>query len=322
MSNLLRQVALVADEKLGGELKLSDLTRVAAAVQKQAARDFGPLWKVNATVDAFGSLDDVPLGYWPIIIGQEGQHGGGVHLDQHNQPYALVDLTNDWTVTVSHECLEMLADPYGNRLVAGDSPDPANPGRVEFLVEVCDPCEHPSLGYTVNGVRVSDFYTPRYFSPAQKAGKGGGRFDFRGHITQPRQVLKGGYLSWGTPKGEWFQMVFFGDQPQIRGVGKFDPTHGSLRAWIDTTSDGLRKEALRQRPTYQPQVLVRLPGDHDDERNLGDAAPRERAERLRAHIGEVRARHARLAKDGNAARSSDPVDGSPAGRHSSDQVQP
>ena len=34
---------------------------------------------------------------------------------------------------------------------------------MEFLVEVCDPCEVPALGYTVNGVRVSDFYTPRYF---------------------------------------------------------------------------------------------------------------------------------------------------------------
>ena len=61
----------------------------------------------------------------------------------------------------------MLADPFGNRLVAGDGPNPARPGRVEFLVEVCDPCEAPALGYTVNGIRVSDFYTPEYFSPSQ-----------------------------------------------------------------------------------------------------------------------------------------------------------
>ena len=87
---------------------------------------------MKATVDAFATLDDAPLGYWPILVGEEGQGGGGVHLDDNNQPYALVDLTSDWTVTASHECLEMLADPFGNRLVAGDSPDPKRrgPGRV------------------------------------------------------------------------------------------------------------------------------------------------------------------------------------------------
>ena len=160
MSSLLRHVALVPDDNIGDQLSSSDVTRVAAALQKQVARDFGPVWDVKATVDAFATLDDVPLGYWPILVGQEGQGGGGVHLDDNNQPYALVDLTSDWTVTASHECLEMLADPFGNRLVAGDSPDPKRRGRVEFLVEVCDPCEAPGLGYTVNGVRVSDFYFP------------------------------------------------------------------------------------------------------------------------------------------------------------------
>ena len=124
MSVLLRHVALVADDNVEGALSPSDLSRVASALQKQATRDFGPIWRVAATVDAFPRLEDVPLGYWPIIVGEEGQGGGGVHLDDNNQPYALVDLTPDWTVTASHECLEMLADPFGNRLVAGDSPDP------------------------------------------------------------------------------------------------------------------------------------------------------------------------------------------------------
>src|SRR5437867_3285138 len=170
MSKLLRHVALVPDRNIGNQLRMSDLTKAAAALQKQAIRDFGPAWQVTATVDAFAALEDVPLGYWPILIGQEDQKGGGVHLDEDNQPFALVDFTPDWTVTVSHECLEMLADPFGNRLVAGDSPDPARRGRVLFLVEVCDPCEVPTLGYTVNGVRVSDFYLPHYFDPSQPPG--------------------------------------------------------------------------------------------------------------------------------------------------------
>src|SRR5262245_15214122 len=118
MSTLIRQVALVPDDNIGGQLTMGAVSKVAAALQKQATRDFGPIWGVTATVDAFASLSEVPLGYWPIIVGQEGQGGGGVHLDQDNQPFALVDFTSDWTVTASHECLEMLADPSGNRLVA------------------------------------------------------------------------------------------------------------------------------------------------------------------------------------------------------------
>src|SRR5262245_31214177 len=215
MPTLLRHVAIVPDDNIGNAILPSTMSKVAAALQKQATRDFGPVWDVNATVNAFGGLDDVPLGYWPIIVGQEGQGGGGVHLSEDNQPYALVDFTPDWTVTASHECLEMLADPFGNRLVAGDSPDPDKPGRVEFLVEVCDPCEVPNLGYTVNGIRVSDFYTTRFFDPSQPAGKGGvaARYDFMGHITQPRQVLRGGYLSWRQADGIWAQELFFGATP-------------------------------------------------------------------------------------------------------------
>ena len=73
MSSLLRHVALVPDDNIGIQLSSSDITRVAAALQKQVARDFGPVWDVKATVDAFAKLDDVPLGYWPILVGRKGR---------------------------------------------------------------------------------------------------------------------------------------------------------------------------------------------------------------------------------------------------------
>lgn len=294
MSTLLRNVALVPDDNIGNAIKASTLTKVAAALQKQATRDFGPVWGVTATVDAFTSLDDVPLGYWPIIVGQEGQGGGGVHLTHDNQPYALVDFTPDWTVTSSHECLEMLADPFGNRLVAGDSPNPDRPGRVEFLVEVCDPCEVPALGYTVNGVRVSDFYTPRYFDPSQPAGGAGGggnagapRYDFMGRITKPREVLRGGYLSWREGNGNWSQMLFFGAKPTFKDLGKFDKSFGSLRAWIDSKTIDDRNEMLKQRQAFPGQVLSRV-GDYGEDNDLADEASKACAASLREEIKAVR----------------------------------
>lgn len=288
MSSLLRHVALVPDDNIAGQLSPSQVTRVAAALQKQVTRDFGPLWGVSATVSAFTRLEDVPVAYWPILVGEEGQGGGGVHLDQNNQPYALVDFTTDWTVTASHECLEMLADPFGNRLVAGDSPDPERPGRVAFLVEVCDPCEVPSLGYTVNGVRVSDFYTPRYFEPPQPAASAGAaRYDFMGHITAPRQVLEGGYLSWQEASGEWFQEIFFGAQPDFRSIGGFNKSAGSLRVWVDGITADLRKQAAKTRAAYPNQVLMRLPGAQDQNDLVGEATA-TRATRLRREIEAVR----------------------------------
>jgi hypothetical protein len=288
MPNLLRQVALVPDENISGQLSLSLLSRVAAALQKQATRDFANIWDITATVDAFASLDDVPLGYWPILVGDEGQGGGGVHLDQDNQPFALVDFTPDWTVTASHECLEMLADPFGNRLVAGDSPDPARPGRVEFLVEVCDPCEVPSLGYTANGIRVSDFYTPRFFEPPQEARASAGVYDFMGHIQKPREVLQGGYLSWREADGTWFQELFFGPQPEFRSLGKFDKSFGSLRAWIDSTTVGKRKKMLSERARFPRQVLVRLPRAYEADNDLASEASTRKANRLKDEIKRVR----------------------------------
>jgi len=290
MSILLRHVALVPDDNIGGRLPVSAVTQVAAALQKQVSRDFGPIWGVEATVDGFARLEDVPLGYWPILVGKEGQGGGGVHLDDSNQPYALVDFTPDWTVTASHECLEMLADPFGNRLVAGDGPDPKRRGRVEFLVEVCDPCESPALGYTVNGVRVSDFYTPQYFDPSQPTEvPGAARYDYRGHIKFPRQVLRGGYLSWREPDGTWFQEKFFGSAPVFVSIGRFDKSLGSLRAWVDAKSLDDRTQVMQQRAGEGHQVLVKLAGEYADDNNLGGEAAGVRAAGLREQIARVRA---------------------------------
>ena len=66
--------------------------KVAAALQKQATRDLGPIWEVSATVDAFEKLEDVPLDYWPMIVKDDiGMDGAsGVHLDKNGQPFALI----------------------------------------------------------------------------------------------------------------------------------------------------------------------------------------------------------------------------------------
>src|SRR5260370_919744 len=60
-----RNLALVADTK---KITPSQLTKVAAALQKQATRDFGPLWDIQANVSGFASLQHVPTHYCPVIV--------------------------------------------------------------------------------------------------------------------------------------------------------------------------------------------------------------------------------------------------------------
>ena len=213
----------------------SDLSKVSAALQRQAVRDFGPVWDVRATVDAFPTLEDVPIGYWPMMIVEDVKGAAGIHLDQDGEPFALIEMSDSWSLTASHEMLEMLADPFGNRLVPGRSVKRGQ-GRVEYLVEVCDPSEAAGFGYTVNDILVSDFYTPRFFDPVSSAAT---RYSFTGAIKRPRQVLRGGYLSWRDPvKGRWWQQVWFGSKKEYRDLGVFDAKqHPSLRAWIDSSTE-------------------------------------------------------------------------------------
>jgi hypothetical protein len=228
-----------------------ELNRVAAALQKQILRDFRPAWGVEAAISAFTDVSDVPVDYWIVMVCYDVPEGLGNHIDANGRPAAFVEWSDDWSFQASHEVLEMLADPWGKRLIAGESIKPGQ-GRVEYLLEVCDPCQAPSNGYTVNGERVSDFFMPSYFDPLRADGV---RYSFSGNITAPRQILPGGYLSWfDEPTGEWWQCDRYGRRPAFRNLGTFPPA-ANFRACVDAVSHGkavdrrttAAKKAQRQR---------------------------------------------------------------------------
>jgi hypothetical protein len=237
---LVINLALVSQTR---QITPSQLTRVAAALQKQALRDFAPIWNVHATVDAFDTLHDVPPGYWPMIVKDDIHQTGaaGVHLDKNGQPLSLIEYSDSWSLTASHEMLEMLGDPSGNRLVAGKSPKP-DQGVVEFLVEVADPSEAPENGYTINGLLVSDFFTPHFYDPVAVPGV---RYSFTGAVDGPRKILPGGYISWHDPVSDhWWQQVWFDTQePDFRDLGRLTARAGSLRSAIDSRTETIARIA-------------------------------------------------------------------------------
>jgi hypothetical protein len=218
---LTTQVALVPLEKLheppGDDYR--ELLRVAAALQTQIARDFGPIWGVSSVVTPFLCLEDVPPQYLPVILHPEplprGEHG--FHLAADGRPFALVHLDADWSVTASHELMEMVLDPAGVLTVSapslrdvyyeimGEDPWPGASGdaadrtfkpqgAVDYLVEPCDPVEDART-YTIDGVTVSDFVTPCYYDSFGPTGR---RYSFLDTIKAPFEICDGGYLSWRT----------------------------------------------------------------------------------------------------------------------------
>ncbi len=218
------------------------LQATAAALNVQVTRDLTQFWNVQARVIALPSATKIPVGVWPVFLVKSLPPGeGGFHMDKHNQPYAEVIASPDseeWTIDASHETLEMLVDPYGNRLQNSTSIEIDGTGKIvdgtgefAYLVEACDPCEADNYGYAIQGVTVSDFITPHFYEPVVTPGT---RYSFTGAIKAPRQILPGGYISWVNQQTDEMQQLLWVDpkkKPVIRDIGP--AAGGSLRVFID-----------------------------------------------------------------------------------------
>jgi len=106
---------------------------------------------------------------------------------------------SSWTVTLSHELLEMLADPWINWCAMGSD------SRI-YALEVCDAVEADELGYTIDAVLVSDFITPAWYEPTCAD-----RLDFGRHVSKELELVRGGYISGLDPSSGWTQVNARGD---------------------------------------------------------------------------------------------------------------
>jgi hypothetical protein len=223
-----------------GSLDADLVQAVAAALNVQVTRDLPQFWNVQATVLYLANASKIPSGVWPVqLVKTLPPDEGGFHLDKHNQPYAEVIASPDndgWTIAASHETIEMLVDPDGNRLQSSRSIDIVN-GKIqdgasefEYLVEACDPCEGDNFAYSIQGVAVSDFLTPHFYDPLVTTGT---RYSFTGAITAPRQVLNGGYISFvNQATGEWQQITNLNNTPKLVTLGAATQAR-SLREFVD-----------------------------------------------------------------------------------------
>ena len=256
-------VALVPYED--GLVELPDLLHVAAALQIQLTRDFTPVWGTPALVSAFPSLDEVPPAYIPLVIIPENslpQREHAFHTTMNGQAIGLIQKSDDWSFAASHELLETICDPQGGRKVSGpsmaDAADPleldkwAKPyrrqGQVQYLLEVCDPCQ--GSYYMIDGVKVSDFVTPRYYVGGEPSS---GSYSFTGALKKALDLLPGSYITWYTSIKNSPVWQAKTDEVGALHIGPMTiPAPGSSRHEVDYASD-LRANVTR--PSRRPRRL-------------------------------------------------------------------
>ncbi len=167
------------------------------ALQKQVSRDFAPAWGVDADLTFIAKGHKASKTTWWLVILDNSDEAGalGYHdVTSEGLPIGKVFAGSDmqygynWTVTASHELLEMLGDPEINLTVFVQKSDSTG---VLYAYETADACEADEYGYKIDGVLVSDFVFPSWFDATYKKGT---QYDFRKKIKRPLHLLKGGYI--------------------------------------------------------------------------------------------------------------------------------
>jgi hypothetical protein len=191
-------VALV---DMSGSVPDTELAAVAGALNEQVQADVAPAWKVAATV---GAYPKPPGGTWRIELHERIDQPGaaGFHSDDQGQPFSRVALSDgEWTVTASHELIEMIVDPFASRLhmakLLEDWSGPPLGPRVRYLMEPGDPCERNT--YEVGGVAVTDFVIPEFYRSSETGSRAS--YSHTGAVTKPLEILEGGYISFFDPDG-------------------------------------------------------------------------------------------------------------------------
>jgi hypothetical protein len=234
------------------------------AINRQLAEDFGPHQHLQAQLRLEGKSTaspnvrtlpdlrgDAVLYLWD---GQDVEDALGYHaVNARGIPYGFVftalarQLGEPWTVTLSHEALEIAADPQTNLLVQG--PHPADPARIVYhWYEVCDAVQ--AEAYEIDGVPVSNFVLPLYFTPDAEPG---GRNDFLGklHADGPVPsfgIAPGGYIGFFDPQTGRHEMV-----------ARQGDTRAAQRLALKQRYGRARRGARYQRPPRPAPARTRQP---------------------------------------------------------------
>lgn len=215
-----------------GRVKDEDVQVTIRAINRQIAHDFEPYWSLSAELRLEGPVTKKPskvalpelrgdavLYLWDAVdpdgaLGYHEANARGIPFG-----FVFIDLTQEleepWSVTLSHEALELIGDPEVNLLVAG--PHPADRRRQVFhWYEMCDAVQDEH--YSVDGVDVSNFVLPLYFT---RDAEPGSRNDFLGRRPNGRALASfginpGGYIGFFNPSNRKHETFSLEDDARAR----------------------------------------------------------------------------------------------------------
>ena len=240
-----------------------DFNAAIAAINTQIQNDFAPEWARTATLT--GTAANIGRGKAPIqgthdaiiYVGTSSEdpttgveNALGYHSDNHfGTPYGFIYLDvvkeakENWTVTLSHEALELLADPSAAAEVLGPAVD-GSVGQVKYAREVCDPTQGDS--YVVGGVDVSNFVGRAYFGLSG----GSGATNFLKLDLLPFGVRPGGYFQYRDDLGT--RQKFGSEEAEAKFQAKEKKMEAARRIYRASMVGGLRvtlagNPALRQK---------------------------------------------------------------------------
>jgi hypothetical protein len=152
-----------------------DVIAVMEAIQIQIDEQFAPKGYKSAKLEYVAKDKNPRAGTWRLIISSEKNPGwttpgfhtfngllgvpeGFVYLDR-------IQPVENWSITASHEVLEMLANP--NVDLIAHRPIKLETDKIEvfasYAYEVCDQCFTDDDAYEIGKVRVSNFVIPEWF---------------------------------------------------------------------------------------------------------------------------------------------------------------
>jgi len=230
-----------------GKISDEEVQAAIRAINRQVTGDFEPYWSLGATLRLEGKSGPTPQKQDPadmrgdavIYLWDKVDVAGALgYHDANNRgiPFGFVftkiskKLGESWTVTLSHEALELIGDPEVNLLVQG--PHPTAPKSYVFhWYEMCDAVQ--AEVYKIDEVQVSNFVLPLYFTGSEELGS---RNDFLGKIHKGKTlksfgVNPGGYIGFFNPatgRHETFSMK--GDSLAAKRLAIKGRAEGTRRA--------------------------------------------------------------------------------------------
>lgn len=190
-----------------------EIARTIPAFQTQIDRDFMPAWGTHGGVAmqlefmswsdyqssaAAGSIGEA----WLFYLNRHSADPGalGWHTAEGKRIFGRVFVGDcihagiAWTSDLSHELLETGADPDAKRAYQ------MRDGRL-ISIEICDAVESDAAGYDENGVLLSNFNYPDYYSE-----KTGAKYDHRDILKAPAPELDHGGYAEIFSVGRWGQI--------------------------------------------------------------------------------------------------------------------